>query len=263
MLPPAKTRRSIRPRESGTHPPRVARTPILSTGARWRRLSAPLLAFFILLPLGCSATKSDEPATTAQVSATATSGAKAPDSLDRSITQTMDDYSIPGLAAVVIRDNRVVLARGYGFADIDHHVPVTPDTDFLISSCSKPIGAATLMQLYDQRRFGLDDDINRYLPFNARNPRYPNSPITFRQLLTHTSSLAGDWVDADGNWSTSRLPISSAPISRLARPTTAPQISSTRLRGPITSTAISALLSGHTWPRSFRGSPSIVSASKM
>jgi CubicO group peptidase (beta-lactamase class C family) len=144
----------------------------------------------------------DEPAATAPESTTATSGPTATGSLDRFITQTMDDYGIPGLSALVIRNNQVVLAKGYGLANVDRNVSVTPDTDFLISSCSKPIGAATLMQLYDQGKFGLDDDINRYLPFSVRNPHYPNTPITFRQLLTHTSSLAGDWVDADGNWST-------------------------------------------------------------
>jgi CubicO group peptidase (beta-lactamase class C family) len=118
-----------------------------------------------------------------------------PSSLDQFITQTMAANQIPGLAALVIRNGKVTFANGYGLADVSRGIPVTPDTDFLISSCSKTLGAVTLMQLYDQGRFGLDDDINRYLPFNARNPNYPQTPITFRQLLTHTSSLAMDAED--------------------------------------------------------------------
>jgi CubicO group peptidase (beta-lactamase class C family) len=85
------------------------------------------------------------------------------------------------------------MAKGYGYADVASKSPVSADTDFLISSCSKAIGAVTLMQLYDQKKFGLDDDINNYLPFAARNPNFPQTPITPRQLLTHSSSLARDY----------------------------------------------------------------------
>jgi CubicO group peptidase (beta-lactamase class C family) len=67
---------------------------------------------------------------------------------------------------------------------------VTADTLFLIASVSKTIAATALMQLHDQGRFGLDDDINAYLPFRVAIPGSPSSPITFRQLLTHTSSIA-------------------------------------------------------------------------
>jgi CubicO group peptidase (beta-lactamase class C family) len=63
-----------------------------------------------------------------------------------------------------------------------------------------------LLSLYGSGRFGLDDDINRYLPFPARNPAYPDSAITFRQLLIHRSSIAdnGDyyrplWSKAGGD----------------------------------------------------------------
>jgi CubicO group peptidase (beta-lactamase class C family) len=72
-------------------------------------------------------------------------------------------------------------------------MPATADTLFMIASVSKTITATALMQLYEQGKFKLDDDINRYLPFKVRIPEAPNVPITFRQLLNHTSSI-GDNV---------------------------------------------------------------------
>jgi CubicO group peptidase (beta-lactamase class C family) len=124
------------------------------------------------------------------------SGASGPSTgggIDQFITSTMQEHNIPGLAALVIKGNQVVMAKGYGVADKSKGTPVTPDTDFLISSCSKTIGAVTLMQLYDQGKFNLATDINTYLPFSARNPNFPDTPITARQLLTHRSSIARDY----------------------------------------------------------------------
>lgn len=74
-------------------------------------------------------------------------------------------------------------------ANIEENIPVTPQTLFLVGSVSKPVTATALMQLYDQGKFQLDDDINDYLPFKVHVPAYPQSSITFRQLLNHTSSI--------------------------------------------------------------------------
>jgi CubicO group peptidase (beta-lactamase class C family) len=124
------------------------------------------------------------------------SGASGPSTgggIDQFITSTMQEHNIPGLAALVIKGNQVVMAKGYGVADKSKGTPVTADTDFLISSCSKAVGAVTLMQLYDQGKFNLDTDINTYLPFSARNPNFLQTPITARQLLTHSSGIARDY----------------------------------------------------------------------
>jgi CubicO group peptidase (beta-lactamase class C family) len=135
---------------------------------RGRRNAATLITLLLLPSLACASTRSN-PATSRSPSSSIErlgedEEEQSADTLDQFITQTMRDSDIPGLAALVIRNDQIVMAKGYGFADIDRKVPVTPDTDFLISSCSKTIGAVTLMQLYDQGKFGLDDDINKYLP---------------------------------------------------------------------------------------------------
>lgn len=110
--------------------------------------------------------------------------------LDEFILAKMNEAKIPGFAACIVKNGKIQWANGYGFADVENKVPVTPDTLFWIASISKVVTATALMQLYEERRFGLDDDVNRYLPFAVRNPKHPNAPITFRQLLTHTSSIA-------------------------------------------------------------------------
>jgi CubicO group peptidase (beta-lactamase class C family) len=86
-------------------------------------------------------------------------------------------------------------------ANIEQNKAVTPDTLFLVASVSKTITATALMQLYDQGKFQLDDDINKFLPFRISIPVSPTSPVTFRQLLTHTASIAdnGAYINCPGS----------------------------------------------------------------
>lgn len=112
-----------------------------------------------------------------------------PDNLDTAIQQQRQIAKLPGAVVAVIQDNRVVFAKGYGYAHLTQKRPVTPDTIFQIASVSKLVTATTLLRLYEQGKFRLDDDINTYLPFSIRNPKYPDTPITFRMLLAHMSSI--------------------------------------------------------------------------
>jgi D-alanyl-D-alanine carboxypeptidase len=109
-------------------------------------------------------------------------------------TDPVDDYIqvelkkrlIPGLALVVIQNGEVIKTKGYGFANLEHEVPVTPDTVFELASVTKQFTAAAVMLLVEEGKIKLDDPIVEYLP---------NSPeqwkgITVRHLLTHTAGLA-------------------------------------------------------------------------
>lgn len=113
--------------------------------------------------------------------------------LDEFIEYTMDFANLPGFAAVIVKNGDVVWARGYGWANIEEGIPVTPDTLFMTASVAKPILGTAVMQLYEQDRLSLDADVNDYLPFSVRNPNHPNIPITVRMLLTHTSSTNDDY----------------------------------------------------------------------
>ena len=91
----------------------------------------------------------------------------------------------PGCAVSVVRDGQVVHSRGYGMADLEHDVPITPATVFYIGSDSKQFTAAVIALLAKDGRISLDDDIRKYIP---ELPQY-EAPITIRQLLHHTSGL--------------------------------------------------------------------------
>jgi CubicO group peptidase (beta-lactamase class C family) len=85
----------------------------------------------------------------------------------------------------------------FGLQNYVTKLPISNETQFRIASISKAFAAMGLMKLYDQKKFKLDDDISKYLGFEVRNPKFPKSKITFRMLLSHTSSLQ-DGTGYDG-----------------------------------------------------------------
>ena len=103
----------------------------------------------------------------------------------------------PSIAACIIHDDKVVWSKGFGYYDLESQKPTNEDILYLQASVSKTVTATALMQLYERGLFDLDDDINDYLPFELRNPNYPDEPITIKMVLSHRSSLADDnlyWI---------------------------------------------------------------------
>ena len=94
----------------------------------------------------------------------------------------------PGLAVAVVRDGKVVFAKGYGLANLEHHVPITPSTVFDVASVSKQFTGLAVAMLVQQGKIALSDDIRRYLPELHTFPE----PITIDHLLHHTSGIR-DW----------------------------------------------------------------------
>src|SRR2546423_10741093 len=101
----------------------------------------------------------------------------------------MQTARIPGLAAVAVKGDQTLLSRAWGDADVSAHRPVTTDTLFMLASVSKTVTAVALMQLWELGRFKLDDSIDAVLGYAARNPKFPDAAITYRMLLSHTSSI--------------------------------------------------------------------------
>jgi CubicO group peptidase (beta-lactamase class C family) len=97
---------------------------------------------------------------------------------------------IPGLSIAVIDQGDLIHAAGFGLADIAAGRAMTPETLLNIGSVTKTITCTAVMQTYEQGRLKLDEPIDEHLPFKLRNPAFPDRPITPRQLLTHTSSIA-------------------------------------------------------------------------
>lgn len=120
--------------------------------------------------------------------------------VDRHVRKFMTRWNVPGLTLAVVADGRLVLARGYGFADPANEEPVRPDGLFRIASATKPVTAAAVMKLVESGRLELDESV-----FVSLLPGYPRRcdgvdpglrQITVRQLLAHRSgwdtSAAGD-----------------------------------------------------------------------
>jgi CubicO group peptidase (beta-lactamase class C family) len=105
----------------------------------------------------------------------------------------MNQNRIPGVSACVVRDSVIEWAGSYGYANFATSQAVTDSTLFMLASVSKTFTGLALLQLWEAGRFDLDDDINDYMPIQIVNPHFPESPITFRMLLTHTSSLDDNW----------------------------------------------------------------------
>src|SRR3954470_22375888 len=109
--------------------------------------------------------------------------------LDAYVLARMQTARIPGLAAVAVKGAQTIFAGAWGDADVAAHRAVTPDTLFMLASVSKTVTAVALMQLFEAGKFKLDDSIGSVLGFAARNPKFPDVAITYRMLLSHTSSI--------------------------------------------------------------------------
>ncbi len=96
-----------------------------------------------------------------------------------------DEPGSPGCAVAVAQDGELAYSRGYGYANLDYGIPVTPQTVIDIASITKQLVAASLNLLANEGKLTLDDDIRKWLP---EIPEY-EAPITVRHMLYHTSGL--------------------------------------------------------------------------
>jgi CubicO group peptidase (beta-lactamase class C family) len=95
----------------------------------------------------------------------------------------------PGCAVGVYKDGQTVYEQGYGMANLNDDVPITPETVFHVASLSKQFTAASILLLAQQGKLSLDDDVHKYIPelpdFGER--------ITLRHMMHHTSGLRDQW----------------------------------------------------------------------
>jgi CubicO group peptidase (beta-lactamase class C family) len=111
---------------------------------------------------------------------------------DTFIQMAMRAAGLPGLQTVVVKNGRVVWAKSYGDAVLDQPGPrraMSNDSVVFSASVAKILVTVAVLQQVEKNRMSLDDDINDSVPFKIRNPAWPDVPITWRMLLTHTSSL--------------------------------------------------------------------------
>lgn len=121
--------------------------------------------------------------------------------LEREIQRIYDDVGMTGLSIAVVKGDSIIYRniKGYRVLPQDGKPGerLKGDDLFDIMSVSKTFVATAIMHLVEQKKMKLDDPADKYLDFKLRNPRYPDVPITVKQLLTHTSSLNEDhcwWI---------------------------------------------------------------------
>jgi CubicO group peptidase (beta-lactamase class C family) len=106
------------------------------------------------------------------------------------VFEKWDKPDSPGCALGVYKDGHIIYKRGYGMADLNDDVPITPATVFHVASMSKQFTAASIVLLAQQGKLSLDDDVHKYIPelpdFGER--------ITIGHLIHHTSGLRDQWA---------------------------------------------------------------------
>jgi CubicO group peptidase (beta-lactamase class C family) len=105
--------------------------------------------------------------------------------VDQQLQTLLDEGGIPSFTVGIVIEDELIWAKSYnGVAGTD--------TVYIIGSVSKPFIATAILQLYERGLIDLDADINEYLPYPVRHPKFPDEPISVRTLLTNRSGLSMD-----------------------------------------------------------------------
>jgi CubicO group peptidase (beta-lactamase class C family) len=108
------------------------------------------------------------------------------------INQSISDANIAGMAVAIVSSDSIIFTQGYGYSDIQTKEPFTPNTMINIASISKTFVGVALMHLVENGQVSLDEDVNTFIPFQILNPHLPESIITPRHLMSHSSGIKDD-----------------------------------------------------------------------
>jgi CubicO group peptidase (beta-lactamase class C family) len=116
------------------------------------------------------------------------------DEIDEYVKAQIRDLEFPGLSLAIVRDGKLVLARGYGHRSIEDQAPVEPETMFAVGSVTKQFACACVLLLAEEGRLSVDDKVAKYYPALTSADK-----ITLYHLMTHTSGYPDyyplDFVD--------------------------------------------------------------------
>ena len=113
---------------------------------------------------------------------------------------------VPSVSVLVVKDGKTVVAKSYGYADLEAKVRATPQTNYRLASVTKQFTAAAILLLAEDGKLSIDDKVQRWLP------SLPQSDVTIRQLLSHTGGLIDyeDVMPAD-----TKAPLHDADVLRI------------------------------------------------
>lgn len=131
--------------------------------------------------------------------------------LDGVLQSYIDKGAFPGVAAIVVRNGKIVYYKAFGKADLETNKPLSKDAIYRIASMTKAITSLAVMMLHEEGKIMLDDPISKYIPefakpvvldkFNAKDSTYTTVPakreISVRHLLSHTSGINYNVIGSD------------------------------------------------------------------
>ena len=153
-----------------------------------KRFAFALLAALTLLPAVPALAATSAPAAGTAHAAPAMTGEDLNAFFAGLVPYALHRADIPGGVIVIVKDGKILFAKGYGYADVKTERPVDPATTiFRPGSVSKLFTWTAVMQLVQAGKIDLDADVNKYIDFSI--PPFEGKPVTMRDLMTHTGGF--------------------------------------------------------------------------
>lgn len=138
-----------------------------------------LSCFLIIVIISCSNPKKEQTANLQPVK----------DSLTSALHEVYKQKQFNGFSVAIVNEHATLYEQGIGYADVETNKTYTENSIQNIGSISKTLVGIALLKAQELGKLKLDDPINTYLPFKVNNPFFPETPITIRNLATHTSTI--------------------------------------------------------------------------
>jgi CubicO group peptidase (beta-lactamase class C family) len=157
--------------------------PLKEVAQSFKSLANIVVVLTLLVSAGAASAQTDPPSISK----------KQLDRFEKQIDVLRERLKIPGLSAVIVKDQKVLWEKGFGFADLENRVPATPDTLYSIASVTKTFASTLIMQLVQQGKLDLDEPISHY------SNDFKDDSVKIKHLITHTSiGTPGEKFQYDG-----------------------------------------------------------------
>src|SRR3954463_10308398 len=104
--------------------------------------------------------------------------------VEKLISRLMKEWNVPGLAIAVVEKDSVIYAKGFGYRDYNNRIPVMPNTNFLIGSCTKAFTSSLIGLLHSEGKLDLDKPVRNYLPQLLFYTDELNNGVTPRDMMS-------------------------------------------------------------------------------
>jgi len=112
-----------------------------------------------------------------------------PEKAEAGIKAIMQEIPVMGLSVAVVKENKIIYTQSFGTKSRENNAPLTDDCIFRIASISKSFSATSIMQLAERKKLSIDQDVSELIGFKVRNPKFPETVITLRLMMSHLSSI--------------------------------------------------------------------------